>query len=362
MCIAAWNRSSGSDEVFLLKGMISVFDNEGLESLRRRNGVQPHAMKRFLNALFKHCADTAGVLSELPESARADFEAYIDFYPLILEERRDSAIDGAGKLLFRTLDGYPVESVVLRPATGRTSLCISSQVGCACACRFCATGMMGFRRNLTADEILDQVRQAGQLLRQEGRSIRNVVFMGMGEPLLNIGGVCRALGMLCSAPHFNYSGSRIMVSTVGIPHEMERLSAEFPDVQMALSLHSARQEVRQKLMPTAACYPLEMLKASLSVVSKRSRVMVEYLMLSEVNDSDADLESMIRFLGDLPVHINIIPFNEYAGCTFRGSSRSRRETFAKRLRAAGYATTLRYSMGSDIAAACGQLAQQRGKR
>ena len=333
--------------------MVSIYDTDGVEELRRRNAVQPHRIKLFRNALFKNSRTWDEALATLPENTRTEFDRSVEFQFLELVERHDSEIDGASKLVFRTTDHHLIESVILRPATGRTSLCISSQVGCVCQCGFCATGRMGFARNLTRDEILDQVSQAGRLVKQEGRSIRNVVFMGMGEPLLNMENLFQSLRILRAATFFNYAGSRLMVSTVGIPHAIERFAKEFPDVQLALSLHSARQEVREKLIPMAGKYPLDMLREALLSASRGGKVMVEYLMLAGVNDGEADSRALESYLRGIPIHINIIPFNEYAGCNLRGTPKSERKAFANRLKAAGFDTTLRYSLGADIAAACG---------
>ena len=223
--------------------MITIYDRGAIEEIRSRNSVQPHRMKLFRNALFKNSKTWEKALETLPETARADFESNIQFQCLELAERHDSKIDGASKLLFKTHDHHLIESVVLRPKSGRTSLCISSQVGCACYCSFCATGKMGFTRNLTVAEILDQVTQANRMIQPEGRTIRNVVFMGMGEPLLNLENVFGALDLLKDPKFYDLAGSRITVSTVGIPAAMERFTAEYPDVHLALSLHSANQDV-----------------------------------------------------------------------------------------------------------------------
>ena len=355
-------RSAFAGLFFYKPGMVSIYDMDEVEELRRRNAVQPHRIKLFRTALFKNALGWDEVLETLPENARHDFSVTLEFESLELAGRHDSEIDGASKLVFKTTDGHLIESVVLRPATGRTSLCISSQVGCACSCGFCATGQMGFTRSLTRDEILDQVTQASRIVKPEGRTIRNVVFMGMGEPLLNLDPLFQSLEFLRAAPFFNYAGSRLMVSTVGIPQAMERFSERFPDVQLALSLHSARQEVREKLMPQARKYTLDMLHESLLEASRNGKVMIEYLMLAGVNDGDADFRALENYLRDIPVHINIIPFNEYAGCNLRGTPKSERKAFADRLKTAGFDVTLRYSLGADIAAACGQLVQHRKMR
>ncbi len=339
--------------------MVTIYDTEAIEDIRRRNAVQPHRMKLFRNALFKDAADWTAALAVLPAAARADFEGAVRFESLSLLERHDSAVDGASKLIFRTGDGHLIESVVLRPRSGRTSICISSQVGCACYCSFCATGKMGFTRNLTRAEILDQVTQAGRLVREEGRSIRNVVFMGMGEPLLNTEQVFAAVDFLRAGAFFNLSDARITVSTVGIPEAMRRFAARFPEVQLALSLHSARQDVRERLMPQARTYPLEVLREAMVAASRNGRVMIEYLMLAGVNDREEDLTALENYLRGIPVHINIIPFNEYPGSQLAGTRPPQRRAFAERLKAAGFQTTLRYSLGSDIEAACGQLVKHK---
>lgn len=323
--------------------------------------MQPHRMKLFRNALFKNSGDWSDALAALPENVRMDFERSIEFESLELVERHDSEIDGASKLIFKTRDGQLIESVVLRPKTGRTSICISSQVGCACYCSFCATGKMGFTRDLTVAEILDQVAIANRMVKPEGRVIRNVVFMGMGEPLLNLGHVFAALEFLKEPKFFDLAGARLTVSTVGIPPAMDRFMAEFPDARLALSLHSARQDVRERMMPMARKYPLEQLRETLVAASEHGKVMIEYLMLAGVNDCEEDLLALENYLNGLRVHINIIPFNEYAGSNLRGTPPLESKRFAERLKEAGFNVTLRYSMGSDIAAACGQLVQHKRK-
>jgi 23S rRNA (adenine2503-C2)-methyltransferase len=219
--------------------------------------------------------------------------------------------------------------------------------------------MMGFTRNLTTAEMLDQVTQANRLLKGEGRVIRNVVFMGMGEPLLNLEQVCDAVDYLKGTPFFNLSDSRITVSTVGIPGAMDAFSDRFPDVQLALSLHTANQEVRQRLMPQARKYPLDELRETLIRASGNGKVMIEYLMLAGINDREEDRIALERYLDGIPVHINVIPFNEVVGSNLRGTPKPERERFAGGLKASGFDTTLRYSMGADVAAACGQLVKHK---
>lgn len=350
--------------------MKTIYDIQGLEKLIR----DPYQRKKFLNAYIKKALPP----EECHEPASEFFQA------LEIVERQDSKTDGATKLVFKTEDGCRVEAVILRIASGRTSLCISSQVGCAADCQFCATGSMGFIRNLTVDEILDQVLLAKRILREEGRTLRNVVLMGMGEPLHNEQNVFQALERLRDPRYFNLSENHLMVSTVGIPDAMVRFAERFPSIQLALSLHSARQEMREQLMPISKVHTLEMIKKALLVVeetrltgtvrpasqSKGSsgranrpgepknnvEMMIEILLLKGINDSPDELSAIIEFLNGIKSHINLIQFNAHPGAKYQPVSLEERKVFGDALKNAGFKITLRYSLGEDIAAACGQLA------
>lgn len=319
--------------------MLNPYDIQTLEKEIR----DLYQRKRFCNAFFKKALP--------PEDCPAP--AFKIFPTLEIIERHDSKIDGATKLVFKTQDDHRVEAVILRIASGRTSLCISSQIGCAAGCEFCATGKLGFVRNLTSAEMLDQVLLARRLLREEGRMLRNVVVMGMGEPLHNEENLFHCLEILRDPMFFNLSENHLLVSTVGIPDAMVRFSECFPNIRLALSLHSARQEVREKLMPVAKIQTLEKLKAVLPSIGP---CMIEYLMLKGINDGPEDLEALKEFLSGTDAHINLIQFNAHSGAEFEPVPKEAREAFGKELRKAGFKTTLRYSLGDDIAAACGQLA------
>ena len=336
--------------------MISVYDFEQLERCGRRHGIPDPALKRFRIAYFKKGRSEAECLAALPESAREAFTESVRLTELTLAERHDSKRDGASKLVFRAADGQRVESVILRVASGRTSLCISSQVGCGADCGFCATGKMGLVRSLTTAEILDQVVLARRLLAAEGRHLRNVVFMGMGEPFHNEAAVCEALEILRDVRGFYFSERHLLVSTVGVHKAMVRFVDRFPNMRIALSLHSARQEVREKIMPTASFHSLEKLRDVLPDVGQHGNLMIEVLLLEDVNDGPDDLAALIDYLNGLPVHINLIQFNPFPGAKFKPVTRAAREAFGAALRKAGFKVTLRYSLGDDIAAACGQLA------
>ena len=338
-----------------------IHDNAALQQTRRRLRIEPDHVRRLRNAFYKKHLPPEVALGLLPEPQRGAFGSEVSFHALTLHSRHDSRLDGASKLLFHTAGGQLIETVILRIASGRTSLCVSSQVGCAVRCRFCATGQMGMALNLSRDEILDQVIQANGQLRAEGRSIRNVVFMGMGEPLLNEAAVYQALEVLLSPQCFDLSPAHVLVSTVGFPDAMVQCAKRFPKVGMALSLHSARQEQRESLIPAARHYRLEVLRKAMEQVTsiQRRPLMVEYLMLDGLNDTDLDLHALIAYLRGLRVHVNLIPYNSIReGSGLVGTAAERRRFFAGALTAAGFTVTVRYSLGADISAACGQLARQ----
>lgn len=336
----------------------SIYDTAGMERLQRELRIDPHRLRKLRTALFKHFDSDEVALAEFPLADR------IAIHPLTLDSRHDSQRDGATKLLFRTATGMLIESVVLRIATGRTTLCVSSQVGCAVACDFCATGKMGIAQNLSPAEICDQVLQAGQLLAAEGRSIRNIVFMGMGEPFHNEESLYAALELLTAPQMFHFSPAKILVSTVGLPEAMLRCVRRFPQVNLALSLHSVQQATREKLIPLAKRFPLDQLQATMRQInSLQSRpLMIEYLMLADVNDSLDEARELVAWLAGLNVHVNLIPYNAIDDAPHLvGTERAEREAFAAILKQAGIPTTIRYSLGADIAAACGQLVRKENR-
>jgi len=344
--------------------MHTIYATKEIDALSRTLRIDPVRLRRLRTAWFKKYLGRDAALAELLPHEREAFATEVEFHSLQLESRHDSQLDAATKLIFRTPAGLLIESVILRIASGRTALCLSSQVGCAAHCDFCATGKMGIARNLSTAEILDQIVQAGEILRGEGRTLRNLVFMGMGEPLHNESNLHAALDLLHASHSFARSPRRTLVSTVGIPDAMQRLLTHAPDVSLALSLHSARQSEREKIIPLAARYPLSQLRTTLERITAGSerRVMIEYLMLAGVNDTPDDLDALITYLRDLPVHINLIPYNPIDGAPhLHGTPAPQRQAFANALKSAGYPTTIRYSLGADIAAACGQLVRDENR-
>lgn len=332
----------------------------------RCGSIDPHWVRRLRHFLLRMFLPVEVALGRLPSHVARSLQMMLDVRPIELVNRRDSADDGSCKLLMRLSDSELVEAVLLRAHTGRTTACVSSQVGCNAGCHFCATASLGFRRSLTVAEMLEQIRIAGQIAREDGRLLRNIVFMGMGEPLDNLAELSSALHQISSDHGFAIPARRVTVSTVGIPDAMCQFVDRHPRVQIAFSLHSAKPAVRARLIPLSRRYDWDELRDAVCYVAKRhvnrpsqGPMMIEYLMLDGVNDQWDDAEALINYLRGIPAHINLIPYNPIAGRPqWRASPREVRDAFAQRLRDAGFFTTVRFSMGSDIAAACGQLALQ----
>lgn len=288
-------------------------------------------------------------MTNLPRSFRAALERELPYSTLELEREVVSA-DGTRKALLGTADGRPLETVLMSYRDGRRSVCVSSQSGCPLTCNFCATGRMAFGRNLTASEILDQV-----LHFRRRTAVNHLVFMGMGEPMMNLDAVLEACRRL---PDVGIATSHTTISTVGWVPGIERLATEGPRVRLALSLHSAEPQVRSELMAVNDRYPLaEVVQSCLRWREhRRLRVYIEYLMLAGVNDAPGQADLLAAALRPHDAFkVNLIPFNPTPG-ELTGSSPDAIERFKRRLVGHGIPTTVRLTRGRDIAAACGQLA------
>ncbi len=274
--------------------------------------------------------------------------------------------DGCVKFGFVLDDGNLIESVLI-PEPDRNTLCISCQVGCAMNCSFCLTATMGFTRNLSPAEIVNQVCAVSDFLRNEPKSqligpdrVTNLVFMGMGEPLNNLENVIKSISILTEQRGLDLTSRRITVSTCGIAPKMHLLG-EATDVNLAISLHAVDDETRSRIMPVNQRYPLaELLQACRDFpMPRRKRIMFEYILLAGINDSDEDAHKLARILRGIPCKINLLQYNESPGIPFKSPSRNRIYAFQKIVRDAGYSVFIRSSRGSDISAACGQLAKDK---
>ena len=271
------------------------------------------------------------------------------------------SVDGTRKWLLRLADGNEVETVFI-PEPGRGTLCISSQVGCTLTCSFCHTGTQAWVRNLTAGEIAGQVMMARDALGEwptpsDDRQITNIVLMGMGEPLFNYDNVKAAVDLCKDEKGLNFSRRRITLSTSGIVPEIRRAGAEM-QVMLAISLHAARDDLRDLLVPINKRWPIAELLAACRdypSLSNARRITFEYVMLKDINDSDEDARELLRVLEGIPSKINLIPFNPWPGSNYGTSDPDRVQRFGEIIRNAGIMATIRRPRGSDIAAACGQL-------
>jgi 23S rRNA (adenine2503-C2)-methyltransferase len=288
-------------------------------------------------------------MTNLPATLRERLAADVPLSTLTVE-REARARDGTEKALFHTADGRPIEAVLMRYRDGRRSLCLSSQSGCPLTCTFCATGRMRFGRNLTSSEILDQALHFRRI-----EAVDHAVFMGMGEPLMNLDHVLAACERL---PDLGITSRRTAISTVGWIPGIERLTTDGPPVRLALSLHAADDALRSELMPVNDRYPLpDVLEACLAWSrARRQQVFVEYLMLDGVNDRYEQALALADALQPREAFkVNLIPYNP-TDAGLRGSTRAAIDTFRAALEERGLRATVRLTRGRDIDAACGQLA------
>ena len=295
-------------------------------------------------------------MTGLPLALRRRLSEAEPLAELTVDEVRESA-DGTIKLRLTTRDGFPVEAVAMRHR-GRRTACLSSQSGCPLACTFCATGEMGLGRSLRSGEIVEQVLALARILRDRGASVGNVVMMGMGEPFLNYDNVLAACRTIHDPDGFNLGARHIAISTAGWVPGIEALAEEPLPLRLALSLHAPTDELREQLMPVTRRFPVARLMQACRDYRDRTgrRVFVEYLLLDGVNDSDADARRLGRLLGAGPAfHVNLIAYNPTAS-EYSASPQERVAAFAEILRDLGVGASYRRSHGSDIEAACGQLA------
>jgi 23S rRNA (adenine2503-C2)-methyltransferase len=330
-----------------------------LESIVRGAGERPFRARQIMSWLWSRGAESFDAMHDLPVAFRETLKERFTISAVGRMHVARSA-DGTRKLLIRLGDDEEIESVII-PTEGRTTLCISSQAGCAMGCGFCATARMGLHRNLTAGEILGQLMAARREL-TPGESLTNYVFMGMGEPLANYPRLHRALTIITSDWGLGISPRRITVSTVGLVPSMNRLLADF-QVNLAVSLHATTDAVRDRIAPINRRYPLELLIGTCRrlPLARRRRITFEYVMLDGVNDSPEDARRLAKMLAPVRAKVNLIFFNPFPGTPFTPSSRERVEGFQAILHRGNLTATIRESRGRDIAAACGQLYAERNE-
>lgn len=311
--------------------------------------------------LYRQLATSLTEMHNLPPALRERMERQVVVGQPKLVAARKSADGEAEKWLLEMADGETVETVLMSYDRGDT-LCISSQVGCAMGCLFCATGQMGFRRHLSSGEIVAQAVASERELRRKGRRLKNLVFMGMGEPLHNYAATVEAIRCLIDPDGFGLGARRVTVSTVGLAPQIRRLADEEWQVGLAISLHAATDEERSRLIPAARGWSVVELVAAGRHYWERTgrRVTFECALIQGENDTLKQAEALSRLVSDMPCHVNLIPLNATAGYVGQGSSPKRVNRFCQVLTRHGVSCTVRLRRGTDIEAGCGQLRQQLG--
>jgi 23S rRNA (adenine2503-C2)-methyltransferase len=373
-------------------------DREEIEKFLKDNAQPKFRLDQILKAVYQDGVSDFSEISTLSKDLREKLSAKMKVLSFEVEKVLEAEDKQSAKALFKLTAGHPdspageegsnntdyIESVLISPKPNTFSVCVSSQVGCPMRCEFCATGKMGLKRNLTAEEITDQVLFWQQYLQKSkiqntkskknpnskignwdleigNYNISNVVYMGMGEPFLNWEEVKKSLEILTDKNIFGFGSRGISVSTCGIPSGIENFGKDFPQMNLAISLHFASEEKRKKYMPVAKSYDLEKLKQSLQKYFQLSnrKVFIEYVMLDGINDSQEDAEKLLKYLQSIGkkqlLHVNLIRYNDASG-DFAPSSKNKTENFKKYLQDNGISATIRKSLGQEIQGACGQLA------
>ena len=337
-------------------------DRPALEDWFSAQGEKPFRARQLMQWVYQRSQSDFEEMTDISKKLRENLQKIAEVRtPELIAEQVST--DGTRKWLLRVDSGNAVETVFI-PEAARGTLCISSQVGCAMDCSFCATAQQGFSRNLTAAEILGQVWYAQKALNavpREQRVISNVVFMGMGEPLANFEQVVTAIRVLLDDLGYGLSKRRVTVSTSGLVPFMDRLR-ETVDTALAVSLHAADDQLRNELVPINRKYPVaELMAACRRYTAGKERqiqIVYEYVMLDGVNDSPAQARDLARLLSGMPAKVNLIPFNPFQGSEYRTSKPQAVDAFADILRRRRIVTTTRKTRGDDIDAACGQLVGQ----
>lgn len=336
-----------------------------LENYLKEKGEKDYRLKQIKKAVFCDLIEKWEEATVLAKELREELAKKFLIENLELVNLLESKNKDSVKTIFKVKDGNIIETVLMRhlntkedeAKAGRNTVCVSSQVGCAMNCGFCATGKMGLKRNLTSEEIVDQVLFFARLLKKENQVVNNVVFMGMGEPFLNYDNTIEAIRILNDKDGFNLGIRHISISTCGIAPGIGKFAGENFQANLAISLHSADDKIRSKLMPINDTYPLAVLmKAVDNYIKKTNRkTMFEYLLIEGINDSKEDALKLAKSMKNSLYHVNLIKYHD-AGGNLKPSSQAKRNQFFDTLKKLGVSATFRVSFGEDILAACGQLA------
>ena len=332
-----------------------------LEQLMVSLGEKPYRGRQLFKWLYKLRQYDFKLMTDLSKESRLRLDEEYEFVGLNCVDDVQSA-DGTRKLLFQLDDGNPLETVLMPDESNRRTICISSQAGCALGCKFCATGTLGLMRDLTVGEIL------GQLLyihdNDGNRSVTNIVFMGMGEPLLNLDNVIEAIKIISAPSGLAIGAKKVSISTCGIVPGIKKLADSGIKSRLAISLHAATQKKRARIMPVAKKFNLEKLFEAIRYYTDKTkdRVTFEYILFKDFNDSMEDVLALSKLIRGIPCKINLLAYNPVDGLDFERPSDEKVDWFGEQLYPRAPAVMVRKSRGADIDAACGQLAAKKGLR
>lgn len=336
-----------------------------LQQFIHNNKLPKFRFEQLIQAIFKdHIVDFNDIttLSKDLRSQAANEIQILSFTPEKIEIAKDKQ---SIKALVKFADNISVETVIMEMRENEWTACLSSQAGCPIGCAFCATGQIDLARNLVAEEISDQVLfWQNYLAKNNLGKLTNIVLMGMGEPFLNWPNVKDALRFLTDEKYFGFGDRSISISTVGLPGAMAKMAKDFPQINLALSLHSADNKIRSELVPMNNSYNLKEIRDDLNayVAATNRKVMLEYILIDDVNDTESDADKLAEFVHSLAspflYHVNLIVYNQAAG-GYRAPATGKVSAFKHQLERAKVSVTIRKSLGSDISAACGQLARKR---
>ena len=346
---------------------LSGLETDELARWMTSRGEPVFRARQIRDAVWGGKAATLDEVSTLSKRLRDEVAAAFRFDTLAATEIRNADDGGTEKALHLLDDGALIESVLMHyPASGerreRTTLCLSSQAGCAVGCPFCATGELGFGRDLEPAEIVDQARQAARRLAPRNRRLTNIVFMGMGEPFLNLESVLAAAAILTDPDRFALGARHVTLSTSGVVPGIERLTELRPQYTLAVSLHAATDPLRDLLVPLNRRWPVAAVVEAATGYARATgrRVSYEYVMIGGINDTPRDSTALATLLAGRGAHVNLIPMNPVAHTPWAASDPPTIERFALALRAGGIPVTVRRNRGQEVGAACGQLAAERG--
>ncbi len=339
--------------------LIYDFEYKDLAALLSQWGQPAYRAKQLWEGLYLQFWASADKFTTFPKDLRKQLQEHFSFTHLQEDQHLYSSDGQTTKVLLRLPDGQAIETVLMRYSDRRT-LCISTQAGCAMGCVFCATGQMGFRRNLSSGEILEQVLFFSRQLHAEGERPTNVVLMGMGEPFNNYDASLAAIDRLGNPDGFNMGARRFTISTVGLIPAIKRFTAERRQVGLAISLHATEDLLRSSMLPINQRYPIrDLIQACREYVQVTGRrVTFEWALIRDVNDSPQEAQKLAGLLAGLNCHVNVIPLNPTQGYSGQRSTRDRVAAFQQVLESNGIPCTVRVRRGIDIQAGCGQLAER----